>query len=89
MHFFIITESHATNASRIREKERLLHSYHNIVVRHADNVTSGILPYFGLYRTIYHVDGDELIPLDTCTPPSAIDDFPGTIFSGNQLIIFV
>lgn len=66
-----------------RNRERLLHSYHNIVIRNtANSSTNGILPYLGLYRTVYHVDGDDLIPVDDCLPPSAISDFPGTIFPG-------
>lgn len=66
-----------------RSRERLLHSYHNIVIRNTANSSiNGILPYLGLYRTIYHVDGDELVPVDDCVPPSAINDFPGTVFPG-------
>lgn len=45
------------------------------------NIT-GILPYLELYHTIYHVEREELVPVNDCTPPSAIDDFPGTIFPG-------
>ncbi|XP_063704609.1 sodium/potassium/calcium exchanger 4-like isoform X2 [Culicoides brevitarsis] len=70
-----------------RNRERLLHSYHNIVIRNtANSSTNGILPYLGLYRTIYHVEGDELIPVDDCVPPSAISDFPGTIFPEDMLL---
>uniref|UniRef100_A0A336MQ44 CSON004917 protein n=1 Tax=Culicoides sonorensis TaxID=179676 RepID=A0A336MQ44_CULSO len=71
------TETHLN-----RNRERILHSYHNIVIRNTAPNTSvnSILPYLGLYRTIYHVEGDELIPVNDCSPPSAIEDFPGTIF---------
>lgn len=55
----------------------------------ANSSTNGILPYLGLYRTIYHVEGDALIPVDDCSPPSAISDFPGTIFPGKLTFFFI
>lgn len=65
-------------------RERLLHSYHNIVIiNSANNSINGIIPFL-LHRSVYHVDGNDLVPVDECEPPSAINDFPGTIFPGSN-----
>lgn len=82
--FLFFFFSSDTYASYTRDRHKHLHSYHNIVVRNI-NSTNGILPYFGLYRAVYQIGGDEVLPITNCDPPpTAIEDFPGTIFPGRS-----
>ncbi|XP_063697217.1 sodium/potassium/calcium exchanger Nckx30C-like [Culicoides brevitarsis] len=73
-----------------KDRERLLHSYHNIVIKseiESSNIT-GILPFLGgFYHTVYHaLNNSELVREEDCEPPSAINDFPGTIFPEDSLL---